>query len=140
MTNEKDWMSERAWEMFKKHLKENGFNTDRLREDERRIKTSDDIFHLDIVTNYPKEKDGYFAQADMEMICNLTDEYIRDNVPAQGEDEDGEWWTDETRDMWLDRFVYAALFYKLCLFETYDDLDLLDELDYLLNDEEDEKD
>lgn len=121
-------MTERAWDLFKSELEKQGFSLRRLDNKERGLRRSDDVFKLDVIKKWMKEKhsDMKLEDADHETMLWLIDLYIEGNIPTQfvNEDGDGDWY-DETYDMWYAAFEYAVLFDKIIDWEVRDELSLI---------------
>lgn len=121
-------MAQETWDLFKSELTKQGFSLRRLNDDTRQLKYSDDVFKLDKIKEWMKQKhsDMKLEDVDHEAMLWLIDCYIEDNIPTQFVDEDGNGdWYDETYDMWYEAFEYAVLFDKIIDWEVRDMMDLI---------------
>lgn len=114
-------MAQETWDLFKSELTKQGFSLRRLNDDTRQLKYSDDVFKLDEIKEWMKQKhsDMKLEDIDHETMLWLIDLYIEGNIPTQfvNEDGDGDWY-DETYDMWYEAFEYAVLFDKIIDWEV----------------------
>lgn len=121
-------MAQETWDLFKSELTKQGFSLRRLNDDTRQLKYSDDVFKLDKIQEWMKQKHSDMKLEDMdhESMLWLIDCYIEDNIPTQfvNEDGDGDWY-DETYDMWYAAFEYATIWDKIIDWEVMDELDLI---------------
>lgn len=121
-------MAQETWDLFKSELTKQGFSLRRLNDDTRQLKYSDDVFKLDKIQEWMKQKHSDMKLEDMdhESMLWLIDCYIEDNIPTQfvNEDGDGDWY-DETYDMWYAAFEYAVLFDKIIDWEVRDTMGLI---------------
>lgn len=121
-------MAQETWDLFKSELMKQGFSLRRLNDDTRQLKYSDDVFKLDKIKEWMKQKhsDMKLEDIDHEAMLWLIDCYIEDNIPTQfvNEDGDGDWY-DETYDMWYAAFEYAVLFDKIIDWEVRDTMGLI---------------
>lgn len=121
-------MAQETWDLFKSELTKQGFSLRRLDDNTRQLKYSDDVFKLDKIKEWMKQKhsDMKLEDIDHEAMLWLIDCYIEDNIPTQfvNEDGDGDWY-DETYDMWYEAFEYAVLFDKIIDWEVRDMMDLI---------------
>lgn len=120
--------AQETWDLFKSELTKQGFSLRRLNDDTRQLKYSDDVFKLDKIKEWMKQKhsDMKLEDIDHEAMLWLIDCYIEDNIPTQfvNENGDGDWY-DETYDMWYAAFEYAVLFDKIIDWEVRDMMDLI---------------
>lgn len=121
-------MTQGTWDLFKSELTKQGFSLRRLNDDTRQLKHSDDVFKLDKIKEWMKQKhsDMKLEDIDHETMLWLVDLYIEDNVPTQfvNEEGDGDWY-DETYDLWYDAFEYATIWDKIIDWEVRDELNLI---------------
>lgn len=121
-------MAQETWDLFKSELTKQGFSLRRLNDDTRQLKYSDDVFKLDKIQEWMKQKhsDMKLEDIDHEAMLWLIDCYIEDNIPTQfvNEDGDGDWY-DETYDIWYAAFEYAVLFDKIIDWEVRDTMGLI---------------
>ena len=121
-------MAQETWDLFKSELTKQGFSLRRLDDNTRQLKYSDDVFKLDKIKEWMKQKhsDMKLEDIDHEAMLWLIDCYIEDNIPTQfvNENGDGDWY-DETYDMWYAAFEYAVLFDKIIDWEVRDMMDLI---------------
>lgn len=105
------------WNEFKESVREAGFPLDMLDDERRGLRLSGNIVWMKYAENYlTTEKLETFTN---EEITGASTEYIKENVKPQLKDEEGnDDWYDETYEMWLDIFQYAALFHRLIAFEV----------------------
>lgn len=108
-------MSRNNWEAFKDSVKEAGFSTDRLDDENRDLKSSDDIYKIDSVEDYLGV--DKLETLTREEIMDAASRYVEENIPPQDTSEFGDpMWYDETYDIWKSAFEYAALFNRYIAF------------------------
>ena len=121
-------MTPGTWDLFKSELTKQGFSLKRLNDDTRQLKHSDDVFKLDVIKEWMKQKhsDMNLEDIDHETMLWLIDLYMEENIPTQfvNEEGDGDWY-DETYDLWYDAFEYATIWDKIIDWEVMDELDLI---------------
>lgn len=121
-------MTQGTWDLFKSELTKQGFSLRRLNDDTRQLKYSDDVFKLDKIEEWMKQKhsDMKLEDIDHETMLWLIDLYMEENIPTQfvNEEGDGDWY-DETYDLWYDAFEYATIWDKIIDWEVMDELDLI---------------
>lgn len=110
-------LSTNEWNEFKESVQKAGFPLDMLDDERRGLRPSGNIVWMKYAENYlTTEKLETFTN---EEITDASIEYIKENVKPQLKDEEGnDDWYDETYEMWLDIFQYAALFHRLVAFEV----------------------
>lgn len=108
-------MSREQWEAFKESIKEAGFSMDRLDDENRDLKLSDDIYKIDYAENYLGVEN--LETLTREEIMDAASRYVEENIPSQDTSEFGDpMWYDETYDMWKSTFEYTALFNRYISF------------------------
>lgn len=105
------------WNEFKESVREAGFPLDMLDDERRDLRLSDKQVWMQYVENYLTVEE--LETLTNEEITDASMEYIKEHVKPQLKDEEGnDDWYDETYEMWLDIFQYAALFHRLVAFEV----------------------
>lgn len=112
-----DMLNTNEWNEFKESVRKAGFPLNMLDDERRDLRLSD-------APVWMKYAEDYLTTEKLETLTNeeITDvsvEYVEENIKPQLKDEEGnDDWYDETYEMWLDIFQYAALFHRLIAFEV----------------------
>lgn len=112
-----DMLNTNQWNEFKESVQKDGFSLCMLDDERRDLRLSDKSVWMKYAENYLTTEE--LETLTNEEVVKASVEYIKENVKPQLKDEYGDDdWYDETYEMWLDIFQYAALFHRLVAFEV----------------------
>lgn len=107
-----DRMTVEEFKEFTDELKKDGFPMCRLDFENRKMRLSNDIIFENKIHEYCKAEleTDFLEKCTYEQIINAATDYVDTEVVIpKGEQEH----TDKTYDMWISRFCYAAMFWKI---------------------------